>query len=118
MPYGAKHFNFTVADEITSTNLEKEFVFTNRTVAQPAKTVLQHIIYWVDQSFSYPKSSSNYLKTWDLVAELERYVFKRHDQAHQVADITAHIREFMSKICNYMSKKPLWRDPIVMGKQV
>ncbi|GKZ91318.1 ubiquitin-conjugating enzyme E2 1 [Aspergillus niger] len=39
-----------------------DFVRTNRLIAQPMKKVLQHVIYWTDQSFSYPRSSSNALK--------------------------------------------------------
>lgn len=111
------------------------FIHTNRFIAQPMKKILQHIIYWTDQSFSYPKSSSPALKTWNWVVELKNYVFKKEldngqrpwrlsdeqddeDFRFVVTSIDEHIQSFMSKLWNHISKEPLWRDPIVLKKQV
>ncbi|KAI3003273.1 hypothetical protein CBS147346_5413 [Aspergillus niger] len=111
-----------------------DFVRTNRLIAQPMKKVLQHVIYWTDQSFSYPRSSSNALKNWDWVEELGKSAFRaevnprpwRHvgegstdiQPKFTITSLPDHIGKFMEQLWTYIETEPLWRDVTVVKQQL
>lgn len=100
--------------------------------------ILQHVIYWTDQSFTYPRPASAVLKTWDWVEQIRTYVFTNspleegaqrpwrftdgptsEDDIRVVnSSLSDHIQSFMDELWEYVSKEPLWRDPTVVTKQV
>lgn len=111
-----------------------DLVYTNKTIAQPMKKVLQHVIYWTDQTFLYPKPAASALKTWNWLEQLEKYVFRpdidhrpwrlisedaaEDDERAVIASLSDHVREFMDRLWHYIGKEPLWRGPAVLQKQV
>ncbi|GKZ70431.1 ubiquitin-conjugating enzyme E2 1 [Aspergillus niger] len=111
-----------------------DFVRTNRLIAQPMKKVLQHVIYWTDQSLSYPRSSSNALKHWDWVEELGKSAFRaevnprpwRHvdegstdiQPKFTITSLPDHIGKFMEQLWTYIETEPLWRDVTVVKQQL
>ncbi|PYH55105.1 uncharacterized protein BO96DRAFT_477663 [Aspergillus niger CBS 101883] len=115
-------------------DVEGDFVRTNRLIAQPMKKVLQHVIYWTDQSFSYPRSSSNALKNWDWVEELGKSAFRaevnprpwRHvdegstdiQPKFTITSLPDHIGKFMEQLWTYIETESLWRDVTVVKQQL
>ncbi|OJJ38846.1 hypothetical protein ASPWEDRAFT_168723 [Aspergillus wentii DTO 134E9] len=107
-----------------------DFLKLEKFVGQPTKRVLQHMVWWTDQSFIYPKSSSRELKSWNWIVKLRKRVFQRsrlaqgaarpwrlesddttEDDGRVVVDsLDAHVSNFLQSVWEKISTNKSWGD--------
>ena len=64
------------SSEYLLTRHRRDFVRTNRQIAQPMKKVLHHIIYWTDQTFTYPNRHQVHWRPGIGLEELRKSAFR------------------------------------------
>lgn len=76
----------------------------NRDVGQTVKSLLKHVVFWVDTKWKYPKAASTDFKNFNWLSTLAEKVFGGLDDHQRQA--SHHLLQAIWKEVEY---DPLWK---------